>query len=195
MKSVYIIHGWDGSPEEPLHTWLKEGLEERGYKVIMPEMPNVGEPHIEAWVGKLKEIIKIEEKPVLVGHSIGCQTILRYLADLPEGQQVKSVILLAPWTNLNMEVIKEEGEASIKIANEWINTPINFQKAKEHVGDGITAIFSDDDPVVPFSEKEVFEKEINAEILIEYGKGHFTEEDNVKELPSLLEEVIRRAGE
>ncbi len=189
MKNAYIIHGWGGNPEEPLHKWLKGNLRQKGYKVVVPEMPDTDEPHIEAWVNKMKEVVELSEETVLIGHSIGCQTILRYLENLPKEKVIRGVVLLAPWTNLNMEAIEEEGEESIAIAREWIDSPIDFEKAKEHIKGNITAIFSDDDPVVPFSEKEVFSEKLGARTIVEHNKEHFTEEGGVLELPSLLEAV------
>ena len=190
MKKYYIIHGWDGSPEEPLHRWLKRELEQRGHKVVVPEMPETETPHIESWVQKAEQIIEPNEDAVLIGHSIGCQTILRYISSLEEGKEVGDVILLAPWTNLKMDVIEEEGEESVSIAREWIDSPIDFEKAKKHVRGDVVAIFSNDDPVVPLSESQVFSKNMNAEVVVEKGKGHFTEEDGVTELSSLLKAAV-----
>ena len=189
MKTIFIIHGWGGSPNEAIHKWLKENLEQKGYKVIAPEMPDTDEPHIDVWVNKLKEIINPNEEVVLVGHSIGCQAILRYLEDLPGEQKVGGVVLLAPWTNLNMVAIEEEGEESVAVAREWIDSPIDFEIIKGHIKGKITAIFSDDDPVVPLHEKEIFAEKLGAEIIIEHKKEHFTEEGGVVELASLLNAV------
>lgn len=191
MKTVYIIHGWGGSPDEPLHKWLKKNLEERGYKVVIPEMPETETPHINTWVNKIEETVKLKEQAVLIGHSIGCQAILRYLSKLGLGEKVNKVVFIAPWSRLNMDVIEAEGERSVEIANEWINTPINFVDAMRHIEEKVVAIFSDNDPVVPLSEKDVFKKEMNAEIIIENGKGHFTEDDGVVELPVALEAIIK----
>jgi len=33
-KRVFLIHGWEGSPEEGWRPWLKKELEKRGFKVI-----------------------------------------------------------------------------------------------------------------------------------------------------------------
>jgi hypothetical protein len=189
MKTVYIIHGWSGSPNEPLHKWLKENLEQQGRKVIAPEMPDADEPHIHSWVSKLKEIIEPNEGAILVGHSVGCQAILRYLAELPEGQNVGGVVFLAPWTNLIMKTIEEEGEESVAIAKEWIDSPLDFAEIKKHIQGKVIAIFSDDDPDVPLSEKDIFAEKLGAEVIVEHEKEHFTEEGGVTELSSLLKAV------
>lgn len=38
MKKVYLIHGWSGSPNEPMHQWLVSELEKAGFDVEAPEM-------------------------------------------------------------------------------------------------------------------------------------------------------------
>ena len=77
MKA-YLIHGWEGYPENCWFPWLKKQLEEKNYKVEVPEMPDTDHPKIESWVNKLKEIVIPDEETILIGHSIGCQAILRY---------------------------------------------------------------------------------------------------------------------
>lgn len=58
MKNVYIIHGWEGSPKEYLHQWLKNQLEKRGFKVVVPKMPDPSAPRIKAWINKIKSLKK-----------------------------------------------------------------------------------------------------------------------------------------
>jgi len=62
QKRVFIIHGWGGSPEEPLLRWLKSELEKNGFEVAVPKMPNSEKPEIETWVFKLKEIVEEPDK-------------------------------------------------------------------------------------------------------------------------------------
>ena len=53
------------------------------------------------------------------------------------------------------------------------------------------ALFSKDDPDVPFDDnKPIFEKELGAKLL-RTTKGHFTSEKGVNELPEVLEELLR----
>ncbi|MBI4158858.1 alpha/beta fold hydrolase [Candidatus Woesearchaeota archaeon] len=186
MKKIYLIHGWGGSPEEPMHKWIKKKLEDERFEVAVPEMPNTDEPKIDAWISKIESIVKNPDKNVtLIGHSIGCQAILRYLETLNK-EVVKKVILVAPWMCLDEKTIEEEGEEVKEIARPWVETPINWKKVKKH-SDKFVCIFSDNDYYVPLSNQEMFKKELNAEIIIQHEKGHFTKEDNVKELPIILE--------
>ena len=189
MKSVYIIHGWGGSPKEEIHKWLKSELEKNGFKVNALKMPNSETPRIEEWIPFLQKNIPVLDKQTyLVGHSIGCQAILRYLETLPKETKVRKVILIAPWINL-LDTAYENPDEEKKIAKPWIETPINWEKCKSHTKH-FTAIFSDNDFCVPLSDKEIFRKKLNAKIIVEHNKGHFTMEDNVDKVPSALSSIL-----
>jgi hypothetical protein len=187
---AYIVHGWDGNPDEPVLKWLRLELEKLGWEVTAPAMPDPGTPTIESWVQKLKEIIdNPSEDTVLVGHSVGCQACLRYVETLPEETKIRGLALLAPWMELDQQTIEEEGEEVVEIARPWMETPIDFEKVKRLVGKSV-AIFSDNDPFVSLTQVEVFKNKLGAETLIEHGMGHFSPSDNVSELPSLLKVVL-----
>jgi hypothetical protein len=190
MKA-YIVHGWDGNPDEPVLKWLRLELERLDWKVVAPAMPNPETPTIESWLQKLKEVVENpSEDTILVGHSVGCQAVLRYIETLPEETKVRGLALLAPWMELDQQTIEEEGEEVIEIARPWMETPIDFEKVKRLVGKSV-AIFSDNDPFVPIAQAEVFKNKLGAEIIMEHGMGHFSPSDEVSELPSLLRAVLK----
>ncbi len=184
MTRAIIVHGWSGSPRERGLQWLKEKLEERGMEVIVPEMPDADYPRIDAWMGKLAEVGVPDEETIYIGHSIGCQTILRYLETLPDGVSVAKVVLLAPWMELDKRAIKYE--KSFEIARPWEETPIDFDKVRTHAKEFV-AIFSDNDHYVSSAQKEVFEQSLGAQTKVEHGRGHFSIGDGVVELPEVLE--------
>ena len=125
MKKACIVHGWGGFTHEGWYPWLHVELEKLGYMVESPSMPDTDYPRIEAWVGHLAKIIgEVDTEYVLIGHSIGCQTILRYLETLPPDKTVAQVILVAPWLGLTPETLDEN--ESEEIARPWIDTPIHF---------------------------------------------------------------------
>lgn len=159
QKRVFIIHGWGGSPNEPLHKWLKLKLEKKGFKVIVPQMPNPEKPEIEAWVSRLEEIVGTpDESIILVGHSIGCQAILRYLEKLNLISKIGGVVFIAPWLTLS----NLESEEEWQVADSWLNTPIREIDVIKHAPK-MTAIFSDNDPYVPSENIEMFKRRFNAE--------------------------------
>jgi predicted alpha/beta hydrolase family esterase len=185
MKRVFIIHGWEGYPEEGWFPWLKESLEGKGCKVSVPVMPNPEEPEIEAWVGHLAEQVgEADADTFLVGHSIGCQTVLRYLEGLDAGVKVGGVVLVAGWMHLKPVVFEEEGAE--EVARPWIDTPIDWEKVKSHC-DRFFAVFSDDDPYVPLDDSKIFEEKLGAKIIVEKGLQHINGEAEVMELPVVLE--------
>jgi uncharacterized protein len=188
MNKVYIVHGWDGNPEEPMHKWLKEQLEKNGFKVEVPKMPHPDRPEINSWIDKLKEVVKTpDENTYFIGHSVGCQGVLRYLESI--NNKIGGVVLIAPWMHLDKNTIEEEGEEVKEIAKPWMETPINWNKIKR-LTNNFVCIFSDNDPYVPLSEKNIFEKNLDAKIIIEHSKGHFDPSSNIKDNITALRELL-----
>ncbi len=189
MKRVYIIHGWGGFPEEATFPWLKSELESQDFQVTIPEMPDTNNPKIEKWIPFLQNLIENPDKETfLIGHSIGAQAVLRYIESLPKNITIGGAVLLAGYTHVNeMEAYGDEAEKEIE--KPWLK-PLNWEKIRSNCSKFI-AIFSDNDLLVPLSNQEVFKENLNAEIIIEHNKGHFSTSDNIKELPSLLSSVLK----
>jgi len=185
-KRVFVVHGWGGFPEEGWFPWLKKELEAKGFEVFVPQMPDTENPKIQKWVPKLAEIVgTADENTYFVGHSIGCQTILRYLESLPPDNKVGGAIFVAGWfTLMNMKTDKEK-----EIAKPWLETTIDFDKVKKHI-EKIFAVFSDNDEDVPQENKKFFEERLKAKTFIEHDKGHFSGGDGIKELPIVLEKIL-----
>ena len=183
MKKVYIIHGWGANSNEDWFPWLKKELKNKGFDVYVPDMPNTETPILEEWVSYLsRQIGTLDEQTYLVGHSIGCQTILRYLETIPE--KCGGVVFVAGWFRLkNLETKEEE-----IIAKPWEETPINFDKIKTKAK--FVVILSDNDEVVDISNADVFEKKLGAEVIIQKGKGHFNKSDGVTKVPIVLEKIL-----
>lgn len=188
-KRVFIIHGWSGQPDVGWLLWLRKELENRGFEVVAPQMPETDEPKIEKWVPFFEEKVgEADENTYFIGHSIGCQTILRYLEKLPEDKKVGGALFVAGWFNLKPEASEDKDD--IKTAKPWLETPIDFGKILNHT-EKFTAIFSDNDPYVPIEDAELFKQKLGAKTIIQNNKGHFRGEDGSTELPVVLEELLR----
>ena len=181
---IYLIHGWGGSPNsEAWFGWLKKQCKEKRWELILPEMPDTDNPTIENWVGKLKQIAEPDEQTIFIGHSMGCQTILRYLETLPENVKINRCVFVAGFLNLLETAYETEEERPI--AKPWIETPINFDKVKTHC-QNFLAIFSTDDDCVPVSDSKLFKQKLAAKIIIKEKQGHFNETQEIPELIDFL---------
>jgi predicted alpha/beta hydrolase family esterase len=189
MERVFIIHGWDSHPDEGCFPWLKSELRKKGFEVHSPAMPTPLHPIIDTWVSFLSaQVGSPDEHTFFVGHSIGCQTILRFLETLPENTKIGGAVLLAPWIHLTDEAYETEEDS--EMAKPWIQTQLLWNKIKSH-SNKFTAIFSDNDPLVPLTDSKIFEEKLGTQTIIEHNKEHFSGDSGIKELPSLLDAVLK----
>jgi len=181
-KRVFIIHGWGGYPDQGWLLDLKIELQERGFLVYSPAMPDTHNPDIGKWVVHLGNIVNEPEiTDCFIGYSLGSQAIMRYLENLPENKKVGRVVFIAGFLRL-MNLDKEEETALAP----WLKEPINLANIKKHC-DKFTAVFSNDDPIVPLSNKDDFEEKLGAKIIIKNKMGHF---DNLEDVSFIADEII-----
>ncbi len=181
MKRAVIVHGWGGNPQAGWIPWLKKELEAKNIFVETPEMPHTDTPTIEDWVPQLAKYIDSESENYLIGHSIGCQTILRYLEKLPENVKIKGVVFVAGWITLSDAVMKNPDEA--EVARPWVETPINLEKVRASA-DEFISIFSDNDPFVSEDNWEAFRK--LGDLVIQHGNGHIENQQEKDVLNAVL---------
>ena len=187
MKKIYLVHCWDGTSNDGWYPWLDKKISNTDNEVIRFNMLDTANPKIKKWVSELeKQVSELDENTYFVGHSIGCQTIMRYL----EKQDVKNIggiLFVAPWLDLLPEAVSDE--ESYNIAQPWINNPINFEKIKNSTNK-ITCIFSDDDYFVALEQERKFKEILNAKTIIVKEKGHISAEDGVEELEDIYNALI-----
>ena len=190
MKRAVIVHCWSGTPQYCWYQWVKDQLEPQGFQVEVPAMPETDEPKLKLWLPKLIETVgQPDEELYLVGHSIGCATIMRYLEQLPEGQKVGGVVLVAGFTNdLGFDELKN-----------FYDSPLDFTKIREKSVKGFVNIHSDDDQYVPLSNSGDLKKHLGGEAIVLHSKGHFSgpldNEDSCTELPEVVEAVKKLSSE
>ncbi|MFA6328931.1 MAG: alpha/beta fold hydrolase [Candidatus Micrarchaeia archaeon] len=179
MKAVFV-HGYQGHPMGGFRPYLKRGLEARGWSVSAPAMPSPDEPRAEEWVAAIaKEVGIAGEGCVLVGHSLGCIAILRYLEG--KGRKVRGAVLVAGFA--------EKLGDDFKAIEGFVEKPLDFAKVRGNCGK-MVAIFSDNDPYVPLSQAALFEKKLGAKTVVLHARGHFSSSEGTTELPEALAEIV-----
>lgn len=188
MKRAYLIHGWGGHPDGAFRPWLARKLRARGFEVEIPELPDTEYPRIETWVPFLTSFIRTPDKDtVIVGHSLGCQAVLRFLEKLPEGASVgKTVLVAGPFTSV-LGLEDEEKE----VVQPWLRTPVDVDKVKRAAG-RLIAFFSDNDPWIPLEDEKIAREVFGAETIIQHKKGHYSEVDGLAEVPDVLVKILEQ---
>ena len=185
MKKAVIIHCWEGYPEYCWYQSTKKELEQRGFEVDVPAFPETKLPKLDRWLQKLEEVVgKPNEDVFLIGHSLGCITILRYLETLNVGEKIGGAVLVAGYTDdLGFDELKN-----------FFTKSVHFEKIKQ-ASLGFIAIHSDNDPYVPLKHGDIFKKELGAELIVKNKAKHFSgaigAKGSCEELPDVVSGIER----
>lgn len=180
MKRIFIVHGWGGSPQSDWIDWARQAFVEKGFEAVAPAMPDRERPVMDAWVRHLRSAVgEPDAETYFVGHSIGCQTILRYLETID--QKVGGAVFVAGWFGLeNLESPEIE-----EIAEPWLTTPINLEKVGKVLPKSVLLISSNDD-YGAFEQNVQKFTELGSQVVVLQDAGHITAGDGFTELPQLI---------
>lgn len=95
---LFVQGGGEGTHDE----WDNKLVESLGhelgadYQIRYPRMPDEAEPNYARWRAALeKELAKLGDGAILVGHSIGGTILINTLADVPPERALRGIILVA----------------------------------------------------------------------------------------------------
>lgn len=181
MRRVIILHGWTGHSQENWFPWLKEQLEKKGFAVETPDFPDSYFPKLRQWLKTLKKTIGIPDKYlILIGHSLGAVTVLRYLETLPQKKKIKAAILVAGFVTPEVKVDSKE-------LIDFLTSPWDWSKIRRRAK-YFFVINSDNDPYIPLSEAHLLAKNLHQKLILLKNQGHFNIKSNpkYKRFPFLL---------
>jgi predicted alpha/beta hydrolase family esterase len=192
-KRAFIIHGYKSYPEEAWLPWIKRELVKKGYRVSLPHMPAPRRPNLPRWISFIAKLVgEPDGNTVMIGHSLGCQAVMRYLETLGSaGKAVGRTVLVAGSfpPRLSPAEARKKADGN-KALLPWFTTTVDPRKVKGAAGK-CTVILSDVDPYISTQEALArFRATIKPRIVIEKGKGHFNEDDHVVRLPSALKAAL-----
>ncbi|OGG11634.1 hypothetical protein A2Z00_01080 [Candidatus Gottesmanbacteria bacterium RBG_13_45_10] len=174
MKRAIIIHAWEETPNGQWLPWLKNTLENLGWKVDVPEMPHTKKPKLKEWMDTLISLSPGKDT-VLIGHSLSNSLIMKYL-ERPE-VRIKSAILVAAWDWL-MEDVKEFHQT-------FFENGFEYEKIKKKQIP-ITIVNSTTDPWIDFERSKKLASKLNAKFVSVKNAGHFMARDGYTEFPLLV---------
>ncbi len=184
MRSeVFIFHGNAGYPEENWFPWMKSQLENKGHRVSVPQFPTPDGQSLEAWLEVVDPQIKdIDEKTILIGHSLGGLFTLRLLERLEV--PIKAAFLVG--TPIGIEPIKNI-ENDRKFSGNF-----DFDWDKIRKSSGYFEVFhSDNDPYVALENGQQLARHLGVPLTFISNAGHFNQAAGYTKFERLLEDVNR----
>jgi predicted alpha/beta hydrolase family esterase len=177
MKKVFIIHGFQGSPNGGWRPWLMAELEKQNIYACALSMPNPDKPVPAEWVKEISRHVERNKKDqiYLIGHSLGVPAILRYVGN-KKVQKVEGIILVSG------PIFK----APKKKFGRFLNKPFDFKTIKSKAKN-IVVIHGDNDPRVPLEEGKTLAKELKAKLIVIKNGGHLNGSSGWTSLPQCLE--------
>lgn len=180
-SSVIIVHGWADTPTTGWINWLSDQLSRAGYDVVAPQMPNPAMPKIKQWVAEINKASqgRLNRRTILIGHSLGCFALLRFLESQPSSLRIKKLILVAGFSV----------PADQKVVKYFLPEP-DYAQIRRQVKH-IYTLYSGDDKVVPKKASLQLNKTLGGTAVRDAGKGHFIGQYDTRRLPSVLRLVTK----
>jgi predicted alpha/beta hydrolase family esterase len=175
-----IIHGYAATPSDHWFGWLAEHLEFAGIPTLVPALPVPEAPDPRSWLNAAQQIGVPDEDTILIAHSLGCLTVLRYLAAQQEPWRLGTLILVAGFLDPLPALPNLDG---------YIGEGCDVSSIPGHIG-RLTVIRSDDDPYVPTDHTDRLARQLMATPQVVTGAGHFLAENGVTTVPEVLEKAL-----
>jgi predicted alpha/beta hydrolase family esterase len=151
-RQVLFVQGAGESVHDTWDDKLVASLERElgdAYAVVYPRMPDEADPHYAVWkAALLKELGRLDEGAILVGHSIGGAFLLHALAEQPPKRKFGALFMLAA------PFIGDGG---------WPSEEIGVRPdlaARLPAGLPIILYHGTDDTIVPFAHLKLYAKAI-----------------------------------
>ncbi len=184
MKNALILHGTGADSSSNWFPWMEEKLQEKGYEVWVPDLPNTMNPNATVNTKYILDNWKFDKDSIIIGHSSGAVLILYLLQNLPEDIVIDSAFLVSAFKD-------DLGWPNLK---NLFREPLAWKKIKAHARK-IILLHSDNDPYVPLEHAKYIAKKLDAELIIKEGQGHFNLEVGAEyaQFPTLLKLIEKTA--
>lgn len=185
QNHVYIVSGYTATPTSHWFPWLKEQLSQQGIHVHILDMPTPSTPVLNEWLDYIAQQIGTpDQHSFLVGHSLGCVSLLKFLEKTPCPTPVGGLILVAGF---------DQKLPNLKELDEFTEEPVDYTTLP--VIQRKEVIASTNDDVVAFTYTQTLAKNLNASFHQVENAGHFLGREGFTTLPivyDLLLDMIKQ---
>jgi len=182
-NNIFIFHGTEGYPEENWFPWMKQELEQKGYRVLVPQFPSppVVPAKLSEWFDALKNYEQyIDENTVIIGHSLGGKFLLRILEKLE--QPIKAAFFVGTPIGVPPIANNERDNAFTGNDFDWKKITKNAQR--------FVVFQSDNDPYVGLDNGKVLAKNLGVELSFVPNAGHFNKKAGYVKFEELRDIIL-----
>ncbi len=175
--TVLILHGIGGHAGRHWMQWLHDQLTNRGFEVLMPELPRSDKPDNAKWRQTISKLINSvdADKLIIVGHSMGVPAALEIIQEIPE--PVAGLVSVAGF-------YRDYGaELNTAFMRKCL---IDIKKARTKISKAFV-IYGDNDPYVPQGVLQELADGLGVEAIKIHRGGHLNTDAGYTEFPLLIQ--------
>lgn len=186
ITRLCIVPRWAGGPASDFYPWLcaQPAVQARFGEIVRPAIAQPEQPTIAAWLESLAGATAglPLDRTYFLGHSVGCQAVLRFLERAPAGTRVPGVLCVAGWWTV---------DSPWDSLRPWIDTPMDTGRVRA-AARSFHVLISDDDPFTSDwrENQRAWRERLGAEVRCVPGARHF----NAAEEPAVLDALLALAG-
>ncbi len=183
MKKVFMVHGFEGSPNGGWRPWLLGELAKLDIYACALAMPSPDAPLPAEWVAEIARHVERSagDEVYLVGHSLGVPAILRYLQTAPTGVHIAGAVLVS-----GPAMIRREDPHNL---NPFL-AGLNFGAIAASAA-AFAVIHGDDDEVVPVDHARLLARELGCACTLVPHGGHLNGSAGWLTLPPVVEALTK----
>lgn len=188
MKRAVLLHGTDGTPNDHWFPWLKKELEENGYDVYAPTLPENHTPNRDVYEEFLKKSGWDFSDNLLIGHSSGTTTILNLLMSdwFPK---VKASVLVG--TFLNEKLLNEQEWYTPGQFDRLFVQEFNVEKIKSECPEFIF-VHGDNDHACDYKDAKEFCQKLGGNFITIKNGAHLSGSSGITKIPEIIEKLTEK---
>jgi predicted alpha/beta hydrolase family esterase len=178
MKNVLFVHSAGPQGYKKGSSFLLNYLDQNlldTHQLYHPQMPDPENPHYRPWKEKLeKEFSRLSNNTILIGHSMGGSTLLKYLSETVTSTTIDGLFLIAApfWGAANWKVTEYELRR-------------NFSTNLSHIR-RVFLYHSKDDNVVPVEHQAIYADQLPGATVRVFDEGGHLFSNG---LPELIQDI------